>query len=162
MHPLVAEAMKKAAIVWLRVDAAPAYPVWCLAVDDALYVVTGGGEQPAPGLAPGADLGVSARGDHGGRIVTWMVTVERVDPGSELWQTVAPQLAAKRLNSSGTAEAVVARWAEESAVFRLAPLGQIVDGHDRADAGSEAAPPLPTPAVRRTAKPFRLHRVKRR
>jgi hypothetical protein len=162
MHPLVAEAMKKAAIVWLRVGAAPAYPVWCLAVDDALYVVTGGAEQPAPGLAPGADVGVSARGDHGGRIVAWTVTAERVAPGSETWQAVTPQLAAKRLNASGAAEAVVTRWAGESALFRLAPLGEIVDGHDLAEAGSEAAPPLPTPAARRSPKPFRLHRVKRR
>ena len=41
MHPLVTEAMKKAAIAWLDVGAGPPYAVWCLWIDDALYVVSG-------------------------------------------------------------------------------------------------------------------------
>src|SRR5207248_4638873 len=67
MHPLVEEAMKKAAIVWLSTGGRP-YGVWCLWVDDALYVVSGPGEQPAPGLAEATGALVTARGDHGGRV----------------------------------------------------------------------------------------------
>lgn len=122
MHALVAEVMKKAAIVWLTVDDAPAHPVWCLGIGDALYLVTGEGEQPAPGLADGTAVRVGARGDHGGRIVTWATVAERIAPGSETWESVAPALAGKRLNAAGTTEALVARWASRCALYRLAPV----------------------------------------
>ena len=69
MHPLIEEAMKKAAIVWLTVADARPYGVWCLWTDGALYLVSGPGEQPAPGLAEATEALVTARGDHGGRIV---------------------------------------------------------------------------------------------
>src|ERR687883_42394 len=95
---IVEEAMKKAAVAWISVGDAPATAVWGLWLDGALYVVSGPGEQPAPGLASGGSpVLVSARGDHGGRIVTWPATVSRVSPDSDEWRTVAPQLAAKRL-----------------------------------------------------------------
>ena len=97
MHPLVEEAMKKAAIVWLSTGGRP-YGVWCLWVDDALYVVSGPGEQPAPGLAEATGALVTARGDHGGRIVTWPAAVSRLAPGTPEWDTVTAQLAGKRLN----------------------------------------------------------------
>jgi hypothetical protein len=153
---LVEEVMKKAAVVWLTVDGRP-YPVWCLWIDGALYVVSGAGEQSAPGLAEASAALVSARGDHGGRVVTWPADVTRVAPDGELWPTVAPQLAGKRLNASGTAEETVARWAAECVVSRLVPAGEPVPLPD--DSG--AAPPPPTPAGRRPAKPFRLHRVRK-
>jgi hypothetical protein len=162
MHPLVAEAMKKAAIVWLAVGGAPAYPVWCLGLDDALYVVTGADEQPTPGVDVGTTVEVSARGDHGGRIVSWAASAHRILPDSEEWATVAPQLAAKRLNAPGTSEALVARWAEHGAIYRLAPVGDEAATGASSDAPSGAAPPPPTPASRRTAVPFHLHKVKRR
>jgi hypothetical protein len=162
MHALVAEAMKKAAIVWLTTDAVAAYPVWCLGIDDALYVVTGGDEQPAPGLAEDAAVTVTSRGDHGGAIVTWRVTVTRVAPGGETWDAVAAPLAAKRLNADGTTEEQLARWAADSAIYRLAPADEHADGGPDAEATSGAAPPRPTPARTAYAKPFRLHKVKRR
>lgn len=157
-HPLVDEVMKKAPIAWLTVGDAPAYGVWCLGVDGSLYVVSGPGEQPAPGLSAAEAATVSVRGDHGGRIVTWPVAVTRVHPRTDEWDAVAPQLAAKRLNASGTAEALVARWAAECAVSRLAPAGEPLPPGDE----SGAAPPVPTPAANRTRKPFRLHRVRQR
>jgi hypothetical protein len=157
MHPLVSEAMKKAAITWIGVGERPPYGVWCLWIDDALYVVSGPDEQPAPGLRQASSVTVSARGDHGGRIVTWPAAVERVAPGSDLWETVAPQLAGKRLNSLG-AEDLAARWAESCTISRLVPAGDLVELPE----GSLAAPPVPTPATNTTRKPFRLHRVRRR
>jgi hypothetical protein len=157
MHPLVTEAMKKAAVAWLGLaDLAP-YPVWCLWVDDALFVVSGPGEQPAPDLAEATAATVTARGDHGGRIVTWSARVERIHPDSDTWTSVVAQLAGKRLNSTSTAE-LAQRWARDCVVSKLTPTEQPLA--ERPD-GSLAAPPRPTPAVRVTRKPFRLHRVKK-
>jgi len=146
----VTEVTKKAAVVWLSVADRPAYPVWCLAVDASLYVVTGPGEQPAPGLVPGQTARVMARGDHGGRIVTWRATIDRLEPGSETWPAVVPQLAAKRLNATGPAAEVAERWARECAVLRLTPTGDGIEAGEDAHEGSEAAAPRPTPASRRT------------
>jgi hypothetical protein len=161
MHPLVDEVMKKAAIVWLTVDGGRPYPVWCLWIGDALYVVSGPGEQPAPGLAEAATALVTARGDHGGRVVTWPADVTRVAPDGELWPAVVPQLAGKRLNASGTADETAARWAAGCVVSRLAPAGEPTEAGSTLPDGSGAAPPPLTSATRRPAKPFRLHRVRR-
>lgn len=158
MHPLVSEAMKKAAIAWLGIADQPPYAVWCLWVDDALYVVSGPGEQPAPGLAQAPSVLVTARGDHGGRIVTWKARVERVRPGTEAWEAVAPQLAGKRLNSL-RADDLAARWARECVISRLVPADEQTEALPD---GSLAAPPAPTPAARATRRPFRLHRVRKR
>jgi hypothetical protein len=158
--PLIDEAMKKATVAWLTVPGAgPAYLVWCMWIDGALYVVSGPGEQATPGLADTAV--VTARGDHGGRIVSWPAAVTRVTPGTEEWETVAAQLAGKRLNASGTTEQTVARWAAECVVSRLAPAGEPTEAGRGMPDGSHAAPPPPTPAARTTRRPFRLHRVRR-
>ncbi|MDT5028671.1 MAG: hypothetical protein QOE61_5097 [Micromonosporaceae bacterium] len=157
MHPLVTEAMKKAAVAWLGLAERAPYPVWCLWVDDALFVVSGPGEQPAPGLAEATTAAVTARGDHGGRIITWSALVERVLPDSDTWASVVAQLAGKRLNSASTAE-LAQRWARDCVVTRLTPTDE--PPAERPE-GSLAAPPRPTPAVRVARKPFRLHRVKK-
>jgi hypothetical protein len=126
MHPLtappalVAEAMRKAAVCWLSVGGATAYPVWCAWAEGGLQVVSGPGEQPAPGLAEAATVDVTARGDHGGAIVTWPATVQRLRPDTPEWDTLVPGLAARRLNSAPTAE-LVRRWAQSNVVVRLIP-----------------------------------------
>jgi hypothetical protein len=144
MHALVAEAMKKAAIIWVAMSAdAPAYPLWCMPIDGALYVVAGGDEQPAHGLADATTALVSARGDHGGRIVTWPVHVERLPPGTPDWVAASTPLAGKRLNAPVPTEALVATWAAASSVIRLTPIGdEIAPRSD--DTG--AAPPRPISA----------------
>ncbi|MGC4893397.1 hypothetical protein [Micromonospora sp. DT31] len=160
--PLVDEAVKKAAVCWVRIGDGPAYALWCLPLDGALLVVTGPGEQAAPGLADSDTAEVTLRGDHGGRIVTWSARVTRLRPGTEEWDTVAPLVATKRLNASGTAADLVARWAAEGCVLsRLAPAGATVTGADL-PADSLAEQPRPSPAVRAVRRPFRLHRVRRR
>jgi hypothetical protein len=160
-HPLVDEAMKKAAVAWVAVDGGPAVALWCLPLDGALYVVSGPGEQGAPGLAWATSAVVTLRGDHGGRIVSWAADVTQVDPRSEEWTRVTPQLAGKRLNASGTAGALIARWADECVVNQLTPAGDSVEARGTLPDGSQAAPPRETPAARRTRNPFRLHRVRR-
>jgi hypothetical protein len=160
-HPLVVETMKKAPIAWVAVDSEPPRALWCLTVDDALYVVTGPGEQDAPGLAAATNAQVTLRGDHGGRIVTWPAMVTRVHPGTAQWEEIAPQLAGKRLNASGNAEAVEARWAAECTVAKLTPAGDPIEEGASLPAGSLAEPPRESPARRPTRRPFRLHRVRR-
>jgi hypothetical protein len=162
MSGLVDEAMKKAAVAWVAVAGQPARALWCMPLDGALYLVSGPGEQSAPGIGEATEATVTLRGDHGGRIVTWSAEVTRVEPGTEEWEAVAPQLAAKRLNASGTAEALVARWSGGCVISRLTPAGEPVEAGASLPTGSQAAVPRPTPAARRTAKPFRLHRVRNR
>lgn len=159
MHPLVEEAMKKAAIAWLAVGNGDRYAVWCLWQDGALYVVSGPGEQPAPGLASTSTASVSARGEHGGRIVTWPAQVDRVLPDTDAWASVVPALAGKRLNAAG-AEELAQRWARECVVSCLRPMGPPTEAGPSLSADAEAAPPRETPAVRATRMPFRLHRVR--
>jgi hypothetical protein len=75
---------------------------------------------------------------------------------------VAPQLANKRLNASGTADQLVARWVENGcAIVRLTPSeAEAASAPDLPDA-SGAAPPRDTPARVPVRRPFRLHRVRR-
>ncbi len=162
MHGLVEEAMKKASIAWVSVTGQPSLALWCVPVDGSLYLVSGPGEQSVPGIADATEADVTLRGDHGGRIVSWQAGVTRVRPETEEWETVAPQLAGKRLNAPGTAGELVARWAAECVISRLTPIDDAVRaGADLPD-GSLATEPRPTPATRSTPKPFRLHRVRRR
>ena len=117
---LIAEATKKAAVVWLTVGAKP-YAVWCVPIAEALYVVSGPGEQAAPGLAEATSVTVTARGDHGGSIATWPARVEQIEPGTDDWTAVALTVAGKRLNATGSAEDLAARWARDAVLVRLTP-----------------------------------------
>jgi hypothetical protein len=119
--------------------------------------VSGPGEQPAPGLAQASTAIVTARGDHGGRIVSWRAKVGRVSPENDEWSAVVAELAGKRLNSL-PAEQLGERWARQCVISRLSPA----DEHPlELPATSLAAPPIATPAARATRKPFRLHRVRK-
>lgn len=153
------EALKKAALAWVSVGDAPAVGVWCMPLDGSLIVVTGPGEQFAPGLAEAARATVRLRGDTGGLIVIAEMSVTRLAPGTEDWETTAPQLAQKRLNASGTFEQVVVRWAEtDCAIVRLSPEQDTTAPDLPSDSGATA--PRPTPARNETRRPYRLHRVR--
>jgi hypothetical protein len=160
---LVDEAVKKAAIAWVTVGDGPALGLWCMPYENGLVVVSGPGEQAAPGLAEATTATVRLRGDNGGLIVIAEAAVSRVAPGSEEWATIAPLLAGKRLNASGTAEELVERWASTGcAVVRLTPSETGVRGAPDLPDDAEAAPPRETPARVPTRRPFKLHRVRRR
>jgi hypothetical protein len=98
--PLIEESAKKAAIAWVSVDGGHDLAVWCLQVDPDLCLITGPGEQDLPGLGSAESVRVTLRGDHGGSIVSYPVTVTQIKPESERWEPVTTQLAAKRLNAS--------------------------------------------------------------
>jgi hypothetical protein len=117
-------------------------------------------EQVIAGLIEAAAAGevvmVSLRGDHGGRIVTFPADATRIDPADAAWAEVVPQLAGKRLNGSGSAEDLAARWAARCAVIRLTPAGSSAAMPE--DAQLET--PRPTSATRIPRRPFRLHKVR--
>jgi len=154
---LLEEATKKAGLVWITVDGGSrAEPVWHHWQDNATYVLGEGGEQPLRGLglATRATVTVAAK-TTGGRIVTWTATVTRVEPGSEEWDRVIPELLTKRLNAPDGQQAPQ-RWARESILVRLDPTGETQDLPDH----SGAAPPPPSPATTSGPLPFVLGRRK--
>ncbi len=150
-HPLVVEAMKKAAVGWITVDGGAAVGVWLLWIEDAAYLVHGGAEQFVPDLIGATRCTVSVRGDSGGRIAVWPARVETVAPDSEAWKAIVPQLIQKRLNLVEPADAP-ARWAESSTVNRLVPDGGLLP----MGSGGEAAAPRATPATTPVPIPFTL------
>lgn len=160
-HPLVGEALRKASVAWVSVGGHPATALWCLAVDGVLHVVSGPGEQAAPGLADASTAHVTLRGDHGGAVVAWDATVARLSPADEQWTEIATQLAGKRLNAPGTTADLVTRWSTECVINRLTPADSTPAAGTTLPAGSQAAPPRESPAARPARKPFRLHRVRR-
>jgi hypothetical protein len=157
------EAMKKAALAWISVGDGPALGLWCMPLDGSLIVVSGEGEQYAPGLADATRAEVRLRGDNGGLIVVSEMAVTRILPGSEDWDTVAPQLAGTRLNASGSADEVVARWVSSGAVVvRLTPDQKTPLAAPDLPSGTGAEPLRDTPAVVPVRKPFKLHKVRKR
>ncbi len=158
LPPLIIEATKKASIVWVGVKTAPAQSMWCTWATDALCVVSGPGEQRDPGLADVTECTVHCRGDHGGRILTLVATVEQLKPHTEIWAEVASALASKRLNAVGD---TTHRWAQHNELYRLVPNGEMQSG-TQLPSDALSAPMSPNSATTATPKPFRLHRVKRR
>jgi ADP-ribose pyrophosphatase YjhB (NUDIX family) len=139
---LIAEATRRAGVVWLTVPPArTACPVWHIwravaagpdpeAGQDppppgAAYLVTGPGEQPAPGLGTAGRVTVTVPSkDSGGTLVTWTAAVRRVHPGSAEWNAVIGSLVAGRRNAAAdpSGASPAARWASSCAVFCLSPV----------------------------------------
>jgi hypothetical protein len=133
---LIAEATKRAGLIWITVpaaavpggtgDAAPVRPrpVWHV-WRDAAYVLTGPGEQDVPGLgdAPLVTVSVASK-DTGGLLVRWAARVSRVEPGSAEWSGIIGALLAGRLNEpeSPGGSSPAERWAQTGNVYRLTPM----------------------------------------
>ncbi|MEY9857345.1 hypothetical protein ABH935_002953 [Catenulispora sp. GAS73] len=151
---LIEEAAKKSGLVWLspaglsaKGDTARAsgpQAVWHVWHDGAVTVVAGGTEQPLPLYAvPGRVVEVAMRSkDQGGRLISFLSQVELVVPGTPEWGAAAEALHAERLNLA-EGDKYQQRWAAESAILRMRPLGGAV----APDSGSGATRPLPTPAT---------------
>jgi hypothetical protein len=156
---LIAEAMKRSAIVWITVpDGGRARPAWHLWHEDAAYVVTGGIEQPLPGLAHAEHAAVTVPSkDAGGRLVTWIATVHRVLPGDPQWPDVVRELHAKRLNPPD-GDRQPERWMRECVVLRLVPTGEVTERPGAMPSTSGAAPPPPSPVITSGPLPFVLGR----
>jgi hypothetical protein len=163
---LVEEATKKSGLIWVRGNGAPMLHVpghgvpsralWHVWHEGAACLVGDGpGEQPLPGLVHEGDAVVTVRSkDKGGRLVAWPARVVELDPGSPAWTAAVAELKGKRLNAPD-GEAMPDRWARECRVLRLEPRG----GTTAFPEGSQAAPPLPTPATTRHPIPAGLPRL---
>lgn len=112
---LVAEATRRSGVVWVA-----GRLLWHVWHDGAMYVVGGGPEQSLP-VGPGDRVLVTVRSKaaQAGVVVEWAADVERVEPGTPLWDEVVPLLAAERLNAeAGRSD----RWAQECVVLRFDPV----------------------------------------
>jgi hypothetical protein len=172
MSALVTELAKKTSVCWLTYpapysDKRITHAVWHVWVDvegtGALYVVSGGTEQPLPGIERADRVEVTMRSkENGGRLVTWVADASTVLPGDDLWEPATAALVSDRLNVPDLATAA-AGWAETSRVTRLAPTGELVEQPGSLSAEAHLATPKPTDATTRGALPRILHRrVKRR
>ncbi|GAA2004001.1 hypothetical protein [Catenulispora subtropica] len=152
---LIEEAAKKSGLVWLSPaglseeaakgpDRSGPQAVWHVWHDGAVTVVAGGAEQPLPVWAvPGRVVEIGMRSkESGGRVISWLSQVELVVPGTPDWGAAAAALHAERLNLA-EGDDYQRRWARESAILRMRPLGGAVPP----EGGSEAARPVPTPAT---------------
>lgn len=158
---LLAEAAKKSDLLWVVVDSSTARPVWHIWHDEAVVVVVGGLEQPDPGLTDGTTVELILRSkDKGARILVVEAAAARVPSDSPQWDELAAAVHAKRLNSPD-GDAAVARWRQESALWRLTPTGRLVEQPGQmSDSDHRAQVPL-SAATSSTPKPFHLGRATR-
>lgn len=159
---LIAEVAKKTSVCWLRYDGG-VHAAWHLWHDGALALVSGGDEQPLPGVENVDRVEVIMRSkENGGRLVTWVGAVSVVCPADELWPTVTAALVSDRLNLADLGTAAD-EWAERSVVSRIVPTGEFVETPGALSDDAHLAAPRPTTATTRGALPRVLHRrVKRR
>jgi len=122
-NALIAEATKRAGLIWITAGGRPPRPVWHV-WRGAAYVLTGPGEQDVPGLAASEWVTVTVPSkDTGGQLVTWAARVNRVEPGSAEWSATIGALLAGRLNEPAGpgAPSPAGRWAQTGQVYRLTP-----------------------------------------
>jgi hypothetical protein len=154
---LTEELGKKTGVCWLRYGGAE-HPAWHVWLDGALCLVSGGPEQPLPGLADVAQVQVVMRSkENGGRLLAWIGDVHVVHPDDEEWDPVTGALVAGRLNLDDLSTAA-AQWARESLVVRLVPTGQLAEAPGELPDTALRATPRPTPATTRGPLPKVLHR----
>lgn len=158
---LTSELGKKTGVCWLRYDGRD-HAAWHIWLDDALYVVSGGNEQPLPGLEEVTSLEVVMRSkESGGRLLTWVGAVSVVDPSDPLWEPVTAALVSDRLNLDDLATAA-ADWAEHSVVSRIVPTDRVVESPGSLGDEAHLATPRVTKATTRGALPRVLHRRAKR
>ena len=144
---LIAEATKKAGLIWIRpAGEARARGVWHVWLDDAAYVVHGGAEQAVPWPVDGTVTVITRSKETGARLLAWTAEASRVRPEDPGWEAAVTALAAARLNATDHAT-MTDRWARESEVVRLAPTGEVTEEPGAESRESHAAPPVPTPAT---------------
>jgi hypothetical protein len=156
---LVEELMRKSALCWVRLSGGDReHAVWHIWHQGAAYVVSGGSEQPLPGVDAAETGTVIVRTkDSRQRMLAWRARIARVRPGDPDWEEVVGALVAARLNITDP-EGAAQRWARDCVVSRLTPTGEVDETPVTMPDGDLAAPPLPTPATTRRGLPRVLHR----
>lgn len=158
---LTQEAGKKSGVCWLRYDGVD-HAVWHVWLEDALYVVSGGGEQPLPDIEDVETLDVVMRNkDTGQRLITWVGSVSVVHPDDERWEPVTNALVSGRLNLASL-ETAADEWARSSVVIRIVPTSEVREVRDSLPDDAHLAAPRTTPATTRGPLPKVFHRRARR
>ncbi|MFI8851507.1 hypothetical protein [Streptomyces sp. 891-h] len=159
---LIEETAKKSGLVWVRGPQGPARALWHVWHEGAVCLVGDGSlEQPLAGLdlTDGGNATVTVRGkDKGARLVVWPARVVELPPHGEQWEAAVGELKGKRLNAPD-ADTMTERWARESRVLRLEPVGASVERPGAMPHDLQAAPPMVTSATTRRAQPAGLPRL---
>jgi hypothetical protein len=156
-HGLIAELGKKTGVSWIRFGGRT-HAVWHLWYDDALYLVSGGDEQPLPGIEDVTQVEVVMRSkENGGRLLTWVGSVSVVPPEDARWDEVTAALIPGRLNLDDLSTAA-RHWAEHSVVSRIVPTGEVLEAPGELSDAAHLGVPPETPATTRGPLPRILHR----
>lgn len=134
--------------------------MWHAWVDDTAYLLTGGGEQPDPGLGADEVVQVVVRSkDTEQRLVVFPARASRLLPDDEDWEAATTELAKTRLNLHD-AQHAPQRWATQDgyALYRLEPTGEITEGPGSYSDQSHRAAPVDTAATTIGRRPRILHR----
>lgn len=154
---LIAELAKKTGVCWLRYDGGT-HAAWHVWVSDALFLVSGGDEQPLPAIEDQDRVEVVMRSkENGGRLLTWVGSASVVLPSDELWEPATAALVAGRLNLDDPAS-TPELWAQRCVVTRVAPIGEVVERPGELSDDAHLAAPAATPATTRGRLPRVLHR----
>lgn len=153
------EALKKGALVWLQVGSERGHARWYAWADAGIYVLTGTGEQPDPGLAAGQAVRVVVRSkDNRHRIIAFDADVSRLTAADPDWDPATAELVRQRLNLTN-AEAAPQRWAGPGyALYRLTPRLPLAETPDAAPDGGRREQPVPSSATTVDRVPWVLHR----
>lgn len=160
---LVNEAMKRASLVWLSYAGTDRpRAVWHAWNDDVAYVVSGGHEQPLPGILAAGQVVVTARAQETrARLLSFVAAAETLIPWTDEWHTAVHALCPERLNAV-VGEELAKVWAAESTVTRLALTGELVAEPAAHPANSLAEQPQSSAAATRSPTPWVTHRRARR
>ncbi|MGA8987840.1 hypothetical protein [Aeromicrobium sp.] len=121
---LVADLAKKSGLVWVAY-AGRTHAVWHEWVGDAVCIVSGGTEQPLPGITEQQTVVLSLRSKSSRALVAQAeARVEVLSPESEHWAPATSALKSGRLNLVDSDHAIE-RWDRESVIVRLVPTGQV-------------------------------------
>jgi hypothetical protein len=158
---LVDEAMKKAGLIWVRTSASPGgRALWYVWTDGSAYVVTGGDEQPDPGLDKGEVVVVVRSKETMSRLLTLRCAASRMSGDADDWAAATAELAKGRLNLHDAADAP-RRWQDQTtyAVYRLVPTTDaFIESPGAYPTESGRSTPVPTPATTAGPRPWVLHR----
>lgn len=159
---LLAEVCTKADLVWVQVDGQAARGMWHVWDAGAVTLVTGGLEQPNPGLLDGESVLLIVRSkDKATRVLTVAATARLLDSSSDAWDQAVGALHPKRLNPPD-GEAQPSRWRSDSDVWRLEPKGEALEGPGNMSTESGRAAPQPTVATTSMRRPFHAGRATKR
>ena len=159
---LLAEVANKADLVWVQLPGKPSRGMWHVWHNDAVLLVTGGLEQPDPGLVDGGTVLVILRSkDKATRVLTVSAVARELNTTSDDWSEAAKALHPKRLNPVD-GEAQPDRWRSESVLWELRPSWSTEEGPGRMSADSHRAEPVPTPATTSMRRPFHVGKATKR